>query len=101
MLPTPSQPVPCSTAKVDISPNDWSESNDNEDSLEQPDNKDPDSIQKDLSPTIFEMTPITEDSLCVNTYEDAPVLANENKPIESEDCNKTPKRAPYYLTQCL
>lgn len=93
MLPTPSQPVPCSTAKVDISPNDWSESNDNEDSLEQPDNKDPDSIQKDLSPTIFEMTPITEDSLCVNTYEDAPVLANENKPIDSEDCNKTPEKS--------
>ncbi|KAI8430819.1 hypothetical protein MSG28_000974 [Choristoneura fumiferana] len=94
VLPTPSQPVPCSTAKVDISPNDWSESNDNEDSLEQPDNKDPDSIQKDLSPTIFEMTPITEDSLCVNTYEDAPVLANENnKAIDTGDTsNKTPEK---------
>ncbi|CAH0746063.1 unnamed protein product [Diatraea saccharalis] len=63
-----SAPVPCSTNKSDLSPNDWSE-NDNEDSLEQLDNKDPDSIQKDLSPTIFDMTPITEDSLCTNTLE--------------------------------
>ncbi|XP_061704835.1 uncharacterized protein LOC133516111 isoform X2 [Cydia pomonella] len=66
ILPTPSQPVPCATSKHDMSPNDWSESNDNEDSLEQPENKDPESAHKDLSPTIFEMTPITEDSLCVN-----------------------------------
>ncbi|XP_046976770.1 uncharacterized protein LOC124542900 isoform X2 [Vanessa cardui] len=66
-IPVPSQPVPCSTIKGhDISPGDWSESNDNEDSLEQADNKEPDSIQKDLSPTIFEMTPITEDSLSAN-----------------------------------
>nr|XP_026500570.1 uncharacterized protein LOC113404045 isoform X1 [Vanessa tameamea]XP_026500571.1 uncharacterized protein LOC113404045 isoform X1 [Vanessa tameamea] len=66
-IPLPSQPVPCSTIKGhDISPGDWSESNDNEDSLEQADNKEPDSIQKDLSPTIFEMTPITEDSLSAN-----------------------------------
>ncbi|CAH2985376.1 unnamed protein product [Chilo suppressalis] len=64
----PSEPVACLTNKTDLSPNDWSE-NDNEDSLEQLDNKDPDSIQKDLSPTIFEMTPITEDSLCANTFE--------------------------------
>lgn len=69
MLPTPSRPVPCSTVKLDISPNDWSESNENEDSLEQADNKETDSIQKDLSPTIFDMTPITEDSLC--TFENA------------------------------
>lgn len=67
-IPMPSKPVPCSTNKVDISPSDWSE-NDNEDSLEQMDNKDPDSVHKDLSPTIFEMTPITEDSLCTNPFE--------------------------------
>ncbi|CAH0716373.1 unnamed protein product, partial [Brenthis ino] len=71
-IPVPSQPVPCS--RPDISPGDWSESNDNEDSLEQPDNKEPDSIQKDLSPTIFEMTPITEDSLSTNDM-------HENKDI--------------------
>ncbi|XP_031767266.2 uncharacterized protein LOC113519544 isoform X2 [Galleria mellonella] len=69
ILPTPSQPVPCCTNKQDMSPNDWSEGNENDDSLEQAENKDPDSIQKDLSPTIFEMTPITEDSLCQNTFE--------------------------------
>ncbi|XP_047040459.1 uncharacterized protein LOC124644868 isoform X1 [Helicoverpa zea] len=72
ILPTPSQPVPCSTVKQDISPVDWSESNDNEDSLEK---KDPDSIQKDLSPTIFEMTPITEDSLSTNQFESAAQVA--------------------------
>lgn len=66
-VPIPSKPVPCSTVnRADASPGDWSESNDNDDSLEQPDNKEPDSIQKDLSPTIFEMTPITEDSLSTN-----------------------------------
>ncbi|XP_039763318.1 uncharacterized protein LOC120636089 isoform X3 [Pararge aegeria] len=64
LVPTPSKPVPCSTViKPDTSPGEWSESNDNDDSLEQGDNKDTDSIHKDLSPTIFEMTPITEDSL--------------------------------------
>lgn len=67
IIPTPSKPMPCSTVnKLDISPGDWSESNDNEDSLEQGDNKNTDSMQKDLSPTIFEMTPITEDSLSGN-----------------------------------
>ncbi|XP_028169747.1 uncharacterized protein LOC114359514 isoform X1 [Ostrinia furnacalis] len=80
-IPMPSKPVPCSTNKVDISPSDWSE-NDNEDSLEQLDNKDPDSIQKDLSPTIFEMTPITEDSLCTNVFE-----PGQNK--ESEEMKET------------
>ncbi|XP_063633688.1 uncharacterized protein LOC134804529 isoform X1 [Cydia splendana] len=74
ILPTPSQPVPCATSKHDMSPNDWSESNDNEDSLEQPESKDPESAHKDLSPTIFEMTPITEDSLCVN---DEPALRDQ------------------------
>ncbi|KAF9804922.1 hypothetical protein SFRURICE_007825 [Spodoptera frugiperda] len=54
-----------------LSPVDWSESNDNDDSLEQGEKKDPDSIIKDLSPTIFEMTPITEDSLCTNAFENA------------------------------
>ncbi|XP_028032954.1 uncharacterized protein LOC114245132 isoform X1 [Bombyx mandarina] len=63
-----SRPVPCSTNKIDMSPNDWSESNDNDDSLEQTEQKDLDSIQKDLSPTIFEMTPITEDSLCTKAF---------------------------------
>ncbi|XP_032526364.2 uncharacterized protein LOC116777111 isoform X1 [Danaus plexippus] len=68
--PTPSQPVPCSKVnKLDHSPGDWSESNENEDSLEQGDNKDADSIQKDLSPTIFEMTPIAEDSLISNIFD--------------------------------
>lgn len=71
ILPTPSKPVPCSTIKPDSSPVDWSESNDNDDSLEQGEKKDPDSIIKDLSPTIFEMTPITEDSLCTNAFENA------------------------------
>ncbi|XP_063373390.1 uncharacterized protein LOC134661317 isoform X2 [Cydia amplana] len=74
IMPTPSQPVPCANSKHDMSPNDWSESNDNEDSLEQPGNKDPESAHKDLSPTIFEMTPITEDSLCVN---DEPALRDQ------------------------
>ncbi|XP_023949531.1 uncharacterized protein LOC112053953 isoform X2 [Bicyclus anynana] len=67
LIPMPSKPVPCSTVnKQDNSPGDWSESNDNDDSLEQGDNKETDSIQKDLSPTIFEMTPITDDSLSAN-----------------------------------
>uniref|UniRef100_A0A2A4JFV1 BTB domain-containing protein n=1 Tax=Heliothis virescens TaxID=7102 RepID=A0A2A4JFV1_HELVI len=81
ILPTPSQPVPCSTVKQDISPVDWSESNDNEDSLEK---KDPDSIQKDLSPTIFEMTPITEDSLSTNAFETAAQAetAAEERPLK-------------------
>ncbi|CAB3225329.1 unnamed protein product [Arctia plantaginis] len=83
-FPTPSQPVPCSTVKLDISPNDWSEGNENEDSLEQAEKKDPDSIQKDLSPTIFEMTPITEDSLCTNAFESA-VQIEESKVVEVED----------------
>lgn len=83
ILPAPSEPVPCSTAKLDASPNDWSESNDNEDSLEQGDQKDPDSIQKDLSPTIFEMTPITEDSLCTNAFETAVHNEEENKIAKS------------------
>ncbi|XP_038216337.1 uncharacterized protein LOC119835525 isoform X2 [Zerene cesonia] len=78
----PSKPVPCSsTHKLDISPGDWSESNDNDDSLEQADIKDPDSIQKDLSPTIFEMTPITEDSLCTNAFESAVT----NRGIDKQD----------------
>ncbi|CAH1647654.1 unnamed protein product [Spodoptera littoralis] len=73
ILPTPSKPVPvaCSTMKSDNSPGDWSESNDNDDSLEQSEKKDFDSIIKDLSPIIFEMTPITEDSLCTNAFENA------------------------------
>ncbi|KAG6446494.1 hypothetical protein O3G_MSEX004475 [Manduca sexta] len=82
-LPAPSQPVPCSTIKVDISPNDWSECNENDDSLEQQDHKDPDSIQKDLSPTIFEMTPITEDSLCANAFEDT--SRTEQRNINDKD----------------
>lgn len=90
MLPAPSQPVPCATAKLDASPNDWSESNDNEDSLEQGDQKDPDSIQKDLSPTIFEMTPITEDSLCTNAFEVAVYHVNEYKTVKPcEDTDLT------------
>lgn len=84
IFPTPSQPVPCSTAKLDISPSDWSESNDNEDSLEQAEKKDPDSVQKDLSPTIFEMTPITEDSLCTNAFENA-AQTEQDKAVEVED----------------
>ncbi|XP_048005405.1 uncharacterized protein LOC125241118 isoform X2 [Leguminivora glycinivorella] len=93
ILPTPSQPVPCATSKHDLSPNDWSESNENEDSLEQPENKDPDSGHKDLSPTIFEMTPITEDSLCVNDEPAAPApesaaaVGGEDASHRSEDKN--------------
>lgn len=83
VLPAPSEPVPCSTTKLDASPNDWSESNDNEDSLEQGDQKDPDSMQKDISPTIFEMTPITEDSLCTNAFEAAVHNEEENKIAKS------------------
>lgn len=75
ILPEPSRPVPCSTVKVDISPIDWSESNDNEDSLEQAE-------KKDMSPTIFEMTPITEDSLCTNAFENA---TQSELGIEAED----------------
>lgn len=82
ILPAPSQPVPCSTIKPDISPVDWSESNDNEDSLEQGEKKDPDSIQKDLSPTIFEMTPITEDSLCTNAFENATQAELDSADVE-------------------
>ncbi|XP_049884750.1 uncharacterized protein LOC126379847 isoform X2 [Pectinophora gossypiella] len=81
-LPAPSQPVPCFTAKSDISPNDWSESNENDDSLEQADKKDTDSIQKDLSPTIFDMTPITEDSLSANTFENARAEESNRKTEE-------------------
>ncbi|KAL4717863.1 hypothetical protein ACJJTC_001012 [Scirpophaga incertulas] len=65
-LPAPSQPLPCSRNKTDLSPSNWS---DNDDSLEQRVNKDQNIAQKDLSPTIFEMTPISEYSLCVNTNE--------------------------------
>ncbi|CAH0578135.1 unnamed protein product [Chrysodeixis includens] len=83
ILPAPSQPMPCSTVKLDISPIDWSESIDNEDSLEQADKKDPDSIQKDLSPTIFEMTPITEDSLCANAFD----AAQSELIMETEESN--------------
>lgn len=69
--PLPSKPVPFSSIKgVDTSPVDWSESNDNDDSLEQPDNKEPDSIQKDSPATIFEMTLITEDSLGANDIQE-------------------------------
>ncbi|KAI5636415.1 BTB/POZ domain-containing protein [Phthorimaea operculella] len=84
-LPAPSQPLPCTTAKFDASPNDWSESNENEDSLEQADNKDPDSIQKDLSPEIFEMTPITEDSLCTNAFENATYDEERRHQLEERD----------------
>lgn len=66
--------ISCSSVRKtlkDDSPNDCSEDNENEDSLEQVDN-DVDSIQKDDSPVIFEMTPITEDSLNTNAYENAP-----------------------------
>ncbi|XP_075990507.1 uncharacterized protein LOC142986120 isoform X2 [Anticarsia gemmatalis] len=87
ILPAPSQPVPCSTVKLDISPIDWSESNDNEDSLEQTEKKDPDSIQKDLSPTIFEMTPITEDSLCTNAFETATQVEPDKVPEVDESSN--------------
>ncbi|CAG4984857.1 unnamed protein product [Parnassius apollo] len=63
-VPAPSQPLPCATVyKQDISPNDWSESNEIDDSLEQGGNRDSDSIQKDLSPTIFEITRTAEESL--------------------------------------
>ncbi|KAM3968508.1 LOW QUALITY PROTEIN: uncharacterized protein ACR2FA_010935 [Aphomia sociella] len=86
VLPIPSQPVPCCTNKQDMSPNDWSESNENDDSLEQAEIKDPDSIQKDLSPTIFEMTPITEDSLCTNVFEsNVPVESDNQKNCQSEE----------------
>lgn len=86
--PAPSQPVPCSTVnKLDISPIDWSESNDNDDSLEQAEKKDPDSIQKDLSPTIFEMTPITEDSLCTNAFENAGQAEQEKVAELDDSCN--------------
>ncbi|CAH2103217.1 unnamed protein product [Euphydryas editha] len=86
-IPVPSKPVPCSSIKgVDASPVDWSESNDNDDSLEQSDNKEPDSIQKDLSPTMFEMTPITEDSLSTNDIQ-------ENKDIFETNNRETDKVA--------
>lgn len=86
--PLPSKPVPCSSIKgVDTSPVDWSESNDNDDSLEQPDNKEPDCVQKDLSPTIFEMTPITEDSLSANGIQ-------ENKNIFGTNNCETDKATP-------
>ncbi|XP_060809468.1 uncharacterized protein LOC106133894 isoform X2 [Amyelois transitella] len=74
----PSQPVPICSNKLDLSPNDWSESNDNEDSLEQTDNKE--TNHKDLSPTIFDMTPVTEDSLISDAFEKvAQVDSFENK----------------------
>lgn len=93
LIPMPSQPVPCSTNKTDISPNDWSE-NDNEDSLEQLDNKDPDSMQKDLSPTIFEMTPITEDSLCTNAFEQIQHKeSDENVPVSKVDLSNSRLRS--------
>ncbi|CAK1554065.1 unnamed protein product [Leptosia nina] len=83
----PTRPLPCSTAhKSDISPIDWSENND--DSLEQPLNIDSDSIQRDLSPTIFEMTPIIDDSFGTNVFEmdlddsaDEPKVNNENDKV--------------------
>lgn len=56
---SPSKPVPCEKPK-DLSPTDCSDSNDNDDSLEHPE---PDSFQKDISPTIFEMTLAVDDSI--------------------------------------
>ncbi|XP_050360789.1 uncharacterized protein LOC126780377 isoform X2 [Nymphalis io] len=89
-IPVPSQPVPCSTVKShDISPGDWSGSNDNDDSLEQPDNKEPDSIQKDLSPTIFEMTPITEDSLSANDNQEYKEIFETSKPDNGESAQSS------------
>lgn len=79
VLPAPSQPVPCSTAKTDISPGDWSEDHENDDSLEQLDQKDPDSLQKDLSPTIFEMTPTKEEPICAK-FENTTELEEKAKP---------------------
>lgn len=66
-----SRPVPCESKQV-LSPNDFSESNDNDDSLEQPD---PDSIQKDISPTIFEMNEDFADG--ENSYEDSKVSVHQ------------------------
>ncbi|VVC86185.1 unnamed protein product [Leptidea sinapis] len=102
-----SQPLPCSTRnKTDASLSDCSENNENEDSLEQQDSKDPDSIQKDISPTIFEMTPITEDSL--STFEN-PVSPRETKSATSvigkekvdsqQECSSiSPSRNIYIVT---
>lgn len=73
------QPV-SSTLKQDLSPNDWSGSNDNEDSLEQADNKEPDSIQKDLPHDVSESAQCTEYSLCRNPFE------GTHKTILSENC---------------
>lgn len=67
-LSVASNPLPCSSVKLDASPNEWSESNDNDDSLEQAENKDQDYLHKDLSPTIFEMTPLSEDSLSTHNF---------------------------------
>lgn len=71
-----SRPVPCEP-KQDISPIDFSESNDNEDSLEQPD---PDSIQKESSPTIFEMVLVPEDE---HTHENLKVLEQLNSKMHA------------------
>ncbi|CAG9137243.1 unnamed protein product [Plutella xylostella] len=88
VLPAPSQPLACTTAKNDLSPLDWSESYDNDDSLEQLDKKDPDSLKKDMSPTIFDMTPVTEDSLG-GTFEEAAqkedAKQNEERDKEKEE----------------
>ncbi|XP_059062355.1 uncharacterized protein LOC131855128 [Achroia grisella] len=84
ILPLPSQPVPCCTNKQDMSPNDWSEGNENDDSLEQAETKDSDSVQKDLSPTIFEMTLLTDDSsLGQNMYE----LNRDEDSNSKKNCN--------------
>ncbi|XP_053623957.1 uncharacterized protein LOC128682927 isoform X2 [Plodia interpunctella] len=56
----PSQSIPISSDKVDLSPNDWSESNDNDDSLEQTESKEKN--LKESSPTVFEMNLVPEDS---------------------------------------
>lgn len=64
---------------------DWSE---NDDSLEHCDldtlEKDPDSIQRDLSYTTFEMSPITEDSLMDNKKSES-IVVNKQKDCENLD----------------
>ncbi|XP_072930988.1 uncharacterized protein [Epargyreus clarus] len=99
VIPIPSQPVPCSMVhKLDISPNDWSESNDNDDSLEQADIKEHDSVHRDLSPTIFEMTPITEDSLSTNPFDKT---LNSIEASRAEATTSTPYNSIMSFNTCL
>lgn len=98
----PNESEPC-TLKRDMSPNEWSGSNDNEDSLEQAASIDPGSIQKDLSPELSNIAiNITDASLCTNTFDTAVcVEQNDIKAMHNLTCSKSLKQSlPSFDNNC-